>query len=97
MRDIFKLLQFLLGEWVIVSSSRRHAFEANGGTGKQYTTALIAISAGGQVLPPFVLYKGNNLMNTWCKGGLDGAQYGITSKVKENSLLLTNLESLIIV
>jgi hypothetical protein len=51
-----------LGQWVIVNSSCRHAFEANGGTGKEYRTALICISAGGQVLCPFLLYAGKNLM-----------------------------------
>ncbi|CAF3619042.1 unnamed protein product [Rotaria socialis] len=40
------------GQWVIVNSSCRHAFESNGGTGKDYRTALICIAAGGQVLPP---------------------------------------------
>lgn len=66
---------------MIVNSSCRHAFEANGGTGKEYRTALICISAGGQVLCPFLLYAGKNLMTTWCKGGPDGAHFGVTKKV----------------
>lgn len=79
--DVSALLWLLLGQWVVVSSSCRHAFESMGGTGKDYRTALICISAGGQVLPPFLLYSGKNLMNTWCRGGPDGAQYGVTQKV----------------
>ncbi|CAF3933594.1 unnamed protein product [Rotaria sp. Silwood1] len=67
----------LPGQWVIVNSSCRHTFESNGGGGKEYRTALICISAGGQVLPPLVLYAGKNLMDNWCKGGLEGAHYGI--------------------
>ena len=66
---------------MIVNSSCRHAFEANGGTGKEYRTALICISAGGQVLCPFLLYAGKNLMSTWCKGGPDGTHFGVTKKV----------------
>ena len=71
----------LSGKWVIVNSSCRHVFEANGGNGKEYRTALICISANGKVLPPFILYAGKNIMNTWCKGGLVGSQYGVTKKV----------------
>ena len=70
-----------LGQWVIVNSSCRHAFEANGGTGKENRTALICVSAGGQVLCPFLLYAGKNLMTTWCKGGPDGTHFGVTKKV----------------
>ncbi|CAM4985759.1 unnamed protein product [Rotaria socialis] len=68
------------GQWVIVNSSCRHAFESNGGTGKDYRTALICIAAGGQVLPPLLIYAGKHLINTWCRGGLEGAHYGVTKK-----------------
>lgn len=86
---VYKLSQYLLlfiwlGQWVIVNSSTRHVFEANGGTGKEYRTALICISAGGQVLPPFILYSGKNLMDTWCRGGPEGTQYGVTVKVNHH-------------
>ncbi|CAM4818085.1 unnamed protein product [Rotaria magnacalcarata] len=46
----------------------RHVFEKDGGGGKQYTTALIAISAAGQAISPFIVYTGKTLMNTWCRG-----------------------------
>ncbi len=69
---------------MIVNSSCRHIFEANGGGGKDYRTALICISAGGQVLPPFILYSGKYLMDSWCKGGPPGTQYGVTPKVSAN-------------
>lgn len=73
-----------LGQWVIVKSSRRHVFEANGGGGKDYRTAVICISAGGQVLPPFVIYSGKHLMDCWCRGGPPGTQYGVTAKVSHD-------------
>lgn len=72
---------FDLGEWIIVNANRRHVFEAEGGTGKNYFTVLIAINAGGYVLSPFVLYDGKHLMDSWCKGGPPGTLYGITEKV----------------
>ncbi|CAF1496473.1 unnamed protein product, partial [Adineta steineri] len=68
------------GQWVIVNSSSRYVFESNGGGGKNYRTALICISAGGQVLPPSILYSGKHLMDSWCKGGPPGTQYGVTGK-----------------
>ena len=88
--DVFNLLSVLLGQWVIVNSSCRYVFEANGGGGKDYRTALICISAGGQVLPPFILYAAKNLTDTWCKGGPDGAQYGVTNKVSHRFTLIGN-------
>ncbi|CAF4184760.1 unnamed protein product [Rotaria magnacalcarata] len=42
--------------------------QKDGGGGKQYTTALIAISAAGQAISPFIVYTGKTLMNTWCRG-----------------------------
>ena len=47
---------FPLGEWVIVTSNRRHVFESNGESEKNYFTVLIGINAGVFVLPPFVIY-----------------------------------------
>ncbi|CAF4802654.1 unnamed protein product, partial [Rotaria sp. Silwood2] len=66
---------------VIVTSTTRHVFEKDGGSGKQHTTALIAISAAGQVISPFIVYAGKTLMNVWCKGGPDGSRYAVTKKL----------------
>ena len=63
-----------------MTSTTRHVFEKNGGSGRQHTTALIAVSAAGQVVSPFIIYAGKNLMNTWCRGGPDGARYAVTNK-----------------
>ncbi|CAF4009782.1 unnamed protein product [Rotaria sp. Silwood1] len=70
---------------VIVTSSTRYVFEKHGGSGKQYTTALIAISTAGHVISPFIIYSGKVLMNTWCKGGSDGSRYAVTKKGWINS------------
>ena len=70
-----------IGRYVIVNSSVRHAFEKNGGSGRKYTTVLVAISAAGQVLPPFIIYSGKVLMDNWCKRGPTGAHYGVTDSV----------------
>ena len=77
-----KLFIYTLGEWVIVNSNRRHIFESNGGSGKNYFTILIGINAGGDVLPPFVIYEGQHLIDSWCRGGPPGTFYGITDKVE---------------
>ncbi|CAF5005940.1 unnamed protein product [Rotaria sp. Silwood1] len=70
---------------VIVTSSTGYVFGKHGGSGKQYTTALIEISAAGQVISPFIIYSGKVLMNTWCKGGPDGSRYAVTKKGWINS------------
>lgn len=80
------IAQPTLGKHVIVTSTTRHVFEKDGGSGRQYTTALIAISAAGQVLSPYIIYSGKNLMNTWCKRGPDGAHYAVTQNVSKYPL-----------
>ena len=71
----------LLGQWMIVNSRCRHVLESNGGTRKQYRTAVICINVGGRVLSPFLVFSGKNLMSSWCKGGPEGVHYGVTRKV----------------
>ena len=79
-------LRALLGKHVIVTFDTRHVFEKNGGSGRHHTTALIAISAAGQAISPFIVYAGRNLINTWCKGGPSGTRYYVTKKVREPGL-----------
>ncbi|CAF1431536.1 unnamed protein product [Rotaria magnacalcarata] len=74
------------GDWVIVDSRRRHIFESSGGSGKTFYTVLIAINAGGFVLVPYVLYSGKHLLDTWCRGGPNGAIYGVTDNLLNSSL-----------
>ena len=43
---------------------------------KQSFTVLFCGSASGTLLPPFVVYKADNLYKKWCEGGVKGARYG---------------------
>jgi hypothetical protein len=47
--------------------------------GKTCFTVLFCGNASGEILPPFIVYKGMHLYSTWCKGGPDGTTYGVTS------------------
>jgi hypothetical protein len=35
-------------------------------------------SAAGELLPPYILYKGINVWEKWCKGGPENAKYNST-------------------
>ncbi|CAF1290818.1 unnamed protein product, partial [Didymodactylos carnosus] len=62
---------------VIVRNSKRHpAYRIHGGTAKQNTTVLFCISAGGQVLPPLIIFKAKTLRSNWCTGSVKGTCYG---------------------
>ncbi|CAF0730707.1 unnamed protein product [Didymodactylos carnosus] len=65
------------GSWVVVNSSVQYVFEESGSTETNYTTALICISASGQVLPPFIISTGKNLMSARCRGGPNGVHYSV--------------------
>jgi hypothetical protein len=46
--------------------------------GKTCFTVLFCGNASDEILPPFIVYKGLHLYTTWCKGGPNGASYGVT-------------------
>ena len=46
--------------------------------GKSSFTVLFCLSAGGQCLPPFVVYKGLHLYSNWTEGGPVGGAYGVS-------------------
>lgn len=46
----------------------------NPSSGKSVFTVLACGNAAGEILPPYVVYKGANLYSNWCEGGPDGAQ-----------------------
>jgi hypothetical protein len=56
----------------------KSAIFLNPTAGKTQYTVLVCGNASGEVLPPFVVYKAQNLYNSWCLGGPDGTQYGRT-------------------
>ena len=39
---------------------------------------MLCISASGDILPPFVVYKAENLYGNWCNGGPAGSRYDVT-------------------
>ena len=54
-------------------------FRINTGSGKESTTILLTISAGGICLPPYVIYKSKCLYDTWClQNVIRGAVYNRT-------------------
>jgi hypothetical protein len=57
----------------------RSAIVLNPTLGKTMHTVLVCGSASGELLPPFVVYKGKHLYDSWSKGGPKGTQYTTTS------------------
>ena len=56
----------------------RNVSEIGGASDHQYITVNACGSAAGTKLPPFVLYKGKHLYNTWTEGGPAGTCYGVS-------------------
>ncbi len=42
---------------------------------KSSISCMICGSASGEFLPPYVVYKGKNVYDSWCTGGPKGAVY----------------------
>ena len=54
---------------------KKDAYLLQANCGKSSYSVLVCGSAAGQLLPPFTVYKGKNLYQTWVKGGPEGAAY----------------------
>ncbi|CAF4170131.1 unnamed protein product, partial [Rotaria sordida] len=65
-------------EMVIVSHETKHVYEQSGGTGKSFTTNLVCGNAGGEILPPFIIYSAKKLNPDWTFGGPPGSFYGVS-------------------
>ncbi|CAF3747959.1 unnamed protein product, partial [Rotaria sordida] len=50
---------------VVVKRSTKHVISSQSGSGKEMTTVLICASASGKILPPYIIYAGTHLWNTW--------------------------------
>ncbi|CAF1167594.1 unnamed protein product, partial [Didymodactylos carnosus] len=50
---------------VVVKRETKFPNAVHGGSGKSQTTVLLCTSAAGRCLPPYILYKGKRLYNTW--------------------------------
>ena len=46
--------------------------------GKTMYSVMFCANATGQFLPPFTIYKGIHLYQSWTSGGPPGAQFGVT-------------------
>ena len=53
-------------------------YEVGGRSGREHITIHHCGSAAGEYLPPFILYKGKNLLSKYTVGGPDGAAYGVS-------------------
>lgn len=56
----------------------RAVHEVGGASDHQFITVNVCGNAAGLRFPPFILYKGKNLYNTWTEGGPAGACYGVS-------------------
>ncbi|CAF1524853.1 unnamed protein product [Adineta steineri] len=61
---------------VVVRRSTKRVISSQSGSGKEMTTVLICTSASGKLLPPYIVYAGTHLWNTWiCKNSFAGTRY----------------------
>ncbi|CAF0964997.1 unnamed protein product, partial [Didymodactylos carnosus] len=66
-------------EKFLVKKQTKRIFQEISGEGKSYTTVLTCIAANGLLLPPFVIYNGQKLFESWTLNGPDGASYTVTN------------------
>ena len=57
---------------VIAKRGAKGVYEVGGGSGREYITVHHCGSAAGQYFPPFILYKGKNLLSKYTTGGQGG-------------------------
>jgi hypothetical protein len=62
----------------------------NPSCGKTMYTVLVCGSAVGNLLPPFVIYKGKFIHDTWCFGGPKGTHFGVSKSGWMEDYLLQN-------
>jgi hypothetical protein len=60
---------------VLAKRGSRWVPETGGGSGKESITVHICGSAAGEVLPPYIVYKGKHLYTSWTNHGPPGARY----------------------
>ena len=65
---------------VLAKRGSRRVNQAIGGSGREQVTVNCGGSAAGQVLPPYVIYKGKNLYFEWTQGGPNNASYTTSEK-----------------
>lgn len=60
---------------ILAKRGAKNVHETAGGSGRDYITILACGSAIGERLPPYVVYKGKNLMANHTQGGPPGTRY----------------------
>jgi hypothetical protein len=63
---------------VYTAKKESHVYLQTPTCGKASTSVLIGCSAAAHYLPPFVIYKGASLHDTWTYGGPKGTCYAVT-------------------
>lgn len=63
---------------VFVQKQDRNAYLRSATCGKTMYSVLFCTNAKGEFLPPFTIYKGLHLYQSWTSGGPSGAHYGVT-------------------
>ena len=63
---------------VFVPRTSQDAYLMSATCGKAMYSLMFCVFATGNYLPPFVVYKGRHLYNTWTSGGLPGCAYATT-------------------
>ena len=63
---------------ILARRGSRSVHEVGGASDHQFITVSVCGSAAGVKLPPFILYKGKHLYNTWTEGGPAAACYGVS-------------------
>ena len=64
---------------ILARRGARAVHEVGGASDHQFITVSVCGNAAGLRLPPFILYKGKHLYNTWTQGGPAAACYGVSS------------------
>ena len=63
---------------ILAQRGDRSVHEVGGASDHQFITVNACGNGEGVRLPPFILYKGKNLYDTWTKGGPAGAAYSVS-------------------
>lgn len=64
---------------ILARRGARAVHEVGGASDRQFVTVTCCGSVAGVRLPPFILYKGKHLYNTWTQGGPAAVCYGVSS------------------
>ena len=63
---------------ILARRGEKNIHETGGVSGREHITVLGCGSGSGECLPPYVVYKGNNLWTCWTIGGPAGTLYTVS-------------------